>query len=494
MYSGEMGGRTWVVVAAVAAVGCGDGAGESRGDAVTAPLTTGSSTEDVSSSTMGVGASSESSSGDVVPPTTGDGTTSSSSSGESSSESGEASTDAAACGDGVVAVDEVCDDGNVEDGDGCNADCQPSGRVLWSDRWAGGTKLTDEALDCAVDEFGSIYVAGYTTLSKTDEDVWARTYSPGGDILWTQTYGGLAKTKDRGEAIVVDAAQLVYVAGHENVVDQGNNVWVRKHAADGMPTWTETYDSATSGNDAAYAATLTPEGDLLVVGAHTFAGQGIDAWLRKLSPEGATLWTRTYSGAAGLSDFGRAVAIDGSGYIFVAGEEDVAEEGSNMWTARFDPDGNLLWSRLYSGAAGLDDVLYGAAATDDGGVVVCGVEKATDLSIAFVRRYDADGLAMWTVTDEGVDATGANCYEVDVAGNGDVLIAGSEVTMGATRPRFQRMNADGALRWSVTIESAGAGASHGRCVREASDGTLVVSGAIDEGLDGRDAWVARLSP
>jgi cysteine-rich repeat protein len=32
--------------------------------------------------------------------------------------------DIGGCGDGVVNPGEVCDDGNIEDGDGCSADCQ----------------------------------------------------------------------------------------------------------------------------------------------------------------------------------------------------------------------------------------------------------------------------------------------------------------------------------------------------------------------------------
>ncbi|MEQ1502331.1 MAG: hypothetical protein ABMB14_08870 [Myxococcota bacterium] len=43
------------------------------------------------------------------------------------------------CGDGVVdpALDEVCDDGNPIDGDGCNVDCDVSGRVLVEDTFDG---------------------------------------------------------------------------------------------------------------------------------------------------------------------------------------------------------------------------------------------------------------------------------------------------------------------------------------------------------------------
>ncbi len=494
-----MGGRAWVMVAAIGATGCAGGAADSRGDGASQPAMTTSG--DTSTGVGEAGTSSGESSGDASVPTTSDeptgstSTSTSSSGGESSSGESEGSTGAPACGDGQLGADEVCDDGNPVDGDGCNVDCQPSGRLLWSDSYAGGKLLADEALDCAVDEFGAIYVAGFTTLTKPNEDVWSRSWAPDGAVLWTQTYDGTLGAKDRGQAIVVDASQLVYVAGHENVELQSNDVWVRKHAADGTPTWTHGYDGPASASDAAYGAALTAEGDLLVVGAHSVAGQGQDIWLRKLDGSGAVLWTRTHAGAAGLGDVGRGLSVGAGGYIYVVGDEGVTAEGSNMWVGKYDPDGNLLWSRLYAGAAGLDDNLYAAAATTDGGVVVCGIERSVAVPVlSFVRKYDGDGLIVWTVIDDGTGDVGASCYDVDIADNGDVLVAGSTVDVTVTRPRIQRLDEAGDERWSTTIMGAGTGASQVRCVRPAPDGTIVAAGGLDDGVDGRDVWVGRLSP
>lgn len=506
--------RAWVWVGGFAAwaAGCSGGDADSRGDG--APIvtdTSGGETTGTGSTTGGSATSGPTVTSDAPPTTdatsegeggstsTGGTTGSSSSSGEASSSGGgssEEATGAGVCGDGAVDGGEACDDGNLADGDGCNADCQPSGRLLWSTSHGGGLKLADEALGCAVDGFGSIYVAGFTTLSKTDEDVWARSYTAEGAIVWTQTYAGALGLKDRGQAIVVDAAQLVYIAGYENIDMQANDVWLRKLAADGMPVWTRGYNGPASASDAVYGATLTAAGDLLVVGAHNVVGQGLDLWLRKYDAAGATLWTRTKAGPAAKGDIGRTVAEAPDGSIFVAGEEVVDLEAANAWVGRYDADGNLLWARLYNGAASLDDILYGAVATADGGVVVCGTEKSVAVPVlSFTRKYDAAGLMVWTDRDDGADDAGASCYGVDLAADGDVLLAGSSVDAGAqTRPRVRRLAGDGAERWSTTIAGAGTAASQARCVRPAPDGTIVAAGGLDDGVDGRDLWIGRLSP
>src|SRR5262249_44115174 len=72
--------------------------------------------------------------------TTGDGGSGSSESGESSSTTiapdlgppADRNPSDFACGNGVLEVGELCDDGNLVDGDGCDADCFASGGVLWT--------------------------------------------------------------------------------------------------------------------------------------------------------------------------------------------------------------------------------------------------------------------------------------------------------------------------------------------------------------------------
>lgn len=276
---------------------------------------------------------------------------------------------------------------------------------------------------------------------------------------------------------------------------QNNDVLVRKFASDGATLWTKTFSGAALGNDFAGGAALGPTGDLVVGGATTVTDAGTETWLRKFSPAGAVLWTRTYGGAAKGNDATQAIAVTDDGYIYAAGHESVAGEGSNLWVGKFDADGNQLWSRLYNGAAAKNDFLHAAVAMDDGGVVVCGYETADGIPWrSFVRRYDADGLTVWTEVEAGPEAAGALCYGLDVAADGDVLFAGAAIQAGQREPWLRRLAPDGAPRWSTIVTGAGTGASHARCLRRAPDGTLVAAGTLDEGLDGRDIWIARLSP
>lgn len=399
------------------------------------------------------------------------------------------------CGDGELGPLELCDDGNSVDGDGCNADCRPSGELLWQVTHAGMLGLVDEAMGCAVDGNNSIHVIGFVGVGPDDEDLWLRKYAADGAVLWTQTHAGTSGLTDQGRAVVVDVAETVYAAGYSHEVMADNDIVVRKHAADGSPLWTETYAGAAMKSDIASAAALTATGELVVGGATAVIDAGNDTWLRKYDSTGAVLWTRTYDGAAGSNDATQAVAVTPDGYIYAGGYEAAAGEGNNIWLGKYDADGNLLWSRLYNGAASKSDYIHGVVAMDDGGAVVCGYETSEAIPWkAFLRRYDADGLTVWTEIEEGPEEAGALCYGLDRAPDGDILFAGATIQAGRREPWLRRLAPDGTPRWSTVVAGAGTSASHARCIRPAPDGTLVVAGTLDEGTDSRDIWVARLSP
>lgn len=89
--------------------------------------------------TIDAGGEETTGSGSATQPSSSSSSSSSSSEESSSAESSESSADESSsggppsvCGDGTAEADELCDDGNRTDEDGCNADCVPSGSLVWS--------------------------------------------------------------------------------------------------------------------------------------------------------------------------------------------------------------------------------------------------------------------------------------------------------------------------------------------------------------------------
>lgn len=400
------------------------------------------------------------------------------------------------CGNGTLELGEECDDGNVEDADGCNADCTPSGSVLWEQTVGSGLGAVDDGFDVAADAEGNFTVVGYAAVAGGTVDGWIRRYSPMGGAYWTLAHAGAGAGDDTLWGVEIAADDSVYVAGRESAADMTNNGLLRKVDTFGADLWVSSFDAPSSNGDTVVQAlALDGEGAVIVAGYYGTDAAGAELMLRKYMPDGTAVWTRSYGGAAGGNDAAYGVAATSSGDLYVVGYESVVAEGTNMWLGKYDTDGNLLWSRGANGTASLDDYFIGVVVDGDDNAYVCGYAGDVNFPWQIVlRRYDADGNIDWTEHYLGETMEGAHCSGLARAPSGDLVLAGGEIQATVRAALVRRYSAEGALRWSRTYPGGAAGPDYGRGVHVGDDETIYVAGSLDVGADLRDLWVARLSP
>jgi cysteine-rich repeat protein len=467
-------------------LGCALGSGD--GDAVSAGLGDGTG----ASSGVGDGIGDESAPGSADDG--GDGGPTEGASEGSAGEGGDSEGPAGVCGDGATDPGEACDDGNRTDGDGCNVDCRISGELQWAHSQPGAAAQDDEVLDIAETTDGGAYVVGLWRNADGTTDGWIRKINPLGGMLWTQMHNGPASGSDVVRAVALGTGGLFVVAGQEAVTGQSANVWVRQYDDTGEPQWTDTFDGDANGTDSGNGIVIDPFGDIVVVGHTTTTAEGRDVLLRKYTPDGAVAWTRTYSGSAGSTDHGYAVAASASGEIYAVGYETVTGEGKNAWLGKYDTDGNQLWSRVINGDAGLDDELRGVAVSPEG-PVVCGLEWAVDVPWqSFVRKYDAEGSIVWTELYTGGSAEGALCNAIAIDPSGDLVWTGAENVTAIREIVVRRLDPDGNARWTTRVPAQGEGADQGRGIEVAADGEILVGGRVNAGVDGLDVWAGGFNP
>ena len=398
------------------------------------------------------------------------------------------------CGDGTPDPGEACDDGNQISGDGCNVDCRLSGSLLWEHAEPGTAGQDDEILDITTSNDGGAYAVGLWRNADGTTDGWIRKINPLGGMLWTKTHNGPASGNDVVRGVALGTGGLFVVAGQQAVTGQSANVWVRQYDDTGDPQWTDTYDGDASGTDSGNGITIDPFGDIVVVGHTTTMAEGRDVLLRKYSPDGTVAWTRTYSGGAGGTDHGYAVGTSASGEIYAVGYESVTGEGKNAWLGKYDTDGNLLWSRVINGDAGLDDELRGVAVSAEG-PVVCGIQWDVEVPWqSFVRKYDPMGSIVWTELYSGGTAEGALCNAIALDPSGDLVWTGGENVAEVREIVVRRLDADGNERWTTRLPAPADGADQGRGIEIAGSGEILVGGRMDAGVDGLDVWAGGLTP
>lgn len=311
-----------------------------------------------------------------------------------------------------------------------------SGNEAWTRTYNNSTaNYYDMGYAVAVDGSGNAYVAGYENVSGQGSNVWLRKYDSAGNTAWTKTHNGSGNNNDQANGVVVDSAGNIYVAGNEysSISSEKINIWVRKYDSAGNPVWTKTHNgAAVNSYDYGNAIALDGAGNVYVAGAEHASAQGTDIWVRKYDSSGNTVWTRTFSGAGNDWDYGNGVAVDDDGNVYVVGQETiVACANSDIWLRKYDSAGNTVWTRTHDGPANGNDNGYAVALDSDGNVYAAGYEShATQSGNVWIRKYDSDGNVIWTKTYNG-SASGFDAgYGVSVDGSGNIYVTGSENVTG----------------------------------------------------------------
>lgn len=229
--------------------------------------------------------------------------------------------------------------------------------------------------------FGTSTIGSVEVVSSGSFDMYVAKYDSDGNSLWVKKGGGTLD--DQGTAIAVDDFNNVYVTGFFR--------------------GTATFDSFT----------------LTSSSAHLF--------LLKYSSDGTLLWAKQASGASPATSTPIDIDTDVSGNIFITGTMFRAVDfggvtltacvtcASDVFTAKYDPSGNLLWAKKAGGSDANGDVSFGISVTPSGesyitgsyygtasfDAVVLGNISGINNSNAFVAKYDASGNILWAKGGSG---------------------------------------------------------------------------------------------
>jgi hypothetical protein len=222
---------------------------------------------------------------------------------------------------------------------------------------------------------------------------------------------------------------------------------------------------------------------------------------------GVPQWTITRDGPGHWQDWIEGIAIDpASGDIVVVGNLAKAENDRDHWIARFDRDGNEIWSETDDPSNGLSDALYAVVIAADGTIVVAGGVARPDFAPdqpnadIFVGARDPNGTALWSIeadVDGGWDQAGG----VALQGNGNVIVAatastassGLDAWVGAFVP-----GSEGPL-WTYAHDGGALSTDFAEAVVVGAGDSVYVAGSVAELDDGgivepNDILVMALSP
>ena len=385
--------------------------------------------------------------------------------------------------------------GNV---DAYVAKLDPSGSKLLYCTYLGGSDL-DRPFGLAVDAAGSAYVAGRTHSSNfpttgnafqrnlnSYEDGFVAKLSPDGGSLVYATFLGGTKNDDI-TAIAVDASGAAYVTGETQSTDfplanpaQARlggyfDGFVTKLNPQGSGLVYSTYLGGVQGDDVRSVA-VDRDGNAYVTGytnstdfptlnpiQAALAGSN-DAFIAKLDPKGALVYS-TYFGGSG-TEWGLGIAVDPSGSAYVTGfttstnfpvtsaaEQRTLAGPQDAFLVKLNPAGSAASYSSYFGGGGSDiGVALGFDVTNT--LYMAGVTNSTTYQNypgavqpmygggsddGFLARFDRQSLRMdyFTYFGGGADDVVVG-LAVDVAGNAHLTGTTASADLAVTGQAVQR--------------------------------------------------------
>ena len=226
---------------------------------------------------------------------------------------------------------------------------------------------------------------------------------------WARQLGTIGH--DVSEFVTLDPTGLPLIGGWTTgdlggVNADGQDAFLAKYSASGTLAWTTQFD--TTGFDFATAGAIDHVGQIYVAGYTTDdffvpSNDDRDAFLAKFDPLGQLLWTRKF-GTANVIDQGWAVAVDGVGNVLVAGVTQGSlggpnQGGNDVFLLKLNASGDVLWSLQVGTPA--SDRSRSIAVDAVGNVYLGGLTEGSlggpslGRTDAFLLKFDPAGNQQW---------------------------------------------------------------------------------------------------
>jgi uncharacterized delta-60 repeat protein len=213
--------------------------------------------------------------------------------------------------------------------------------------------------------------------------------------------------------------------------------------------WEARYNGPGGGADWAFDLTVDGSGNVYVTGK-SFSKRPYDYSCAtvKYNAEGNRTWVARYDGPGGDDDVGHAIAVDGSGNVYVTGKSyNSLHEDYAYATIKYDANGNQLWVARYDGAGQGDDIAWDVAVDSAGNVVVTGSSGGDFATV----KYDSAGKQLWAARYAGTPDTDEGAVAVAVDSQGNVYVAGTSQKDYATI----KYSPDGDQLWVARYDGSG---------------------------------------
>jgi uncharacterized delta-60 repeat protein len=301
----------------------------------------------------------------------------------------------------------------------------------WVARYNGPGNYLDKSYAIALDGAGNVYVTGGSYGSGTGGDYATIKYNPAGVEQWVQRYNGPRNDYDVAYAIAVDGAGNVYMTGWSSGSGTSGDYATIKYNSLGVEQWVARYNGPGNSDDCAYAIAVDGSGNVYVTGECYGSDTSSDYATIKYNSLGVEQWVARYNGPGNYLDKPYAIAIDGSGNVYVTGYSVRSGINADYAIIKYNSLGVQQWIQRYNGPGNGGDCAYAIAVDGSGNVYVTGGSDGSGTGGDYATiKYNSSGVQQWVARYNGPGNDWDEAYAIAVDGSGNVYVTGKSYGSG----------------------------------------------------------------
>jgi len=324
--------------------------------------------------------------------------------------------------------------------------------LSWFRSYNGTGNELDEAYKIAIDGSGNSYVTGSSKGTGFGSDYLTIKYSAAGVQQWASRYDGPAADVDIAQDLIVDAAGNVYITGQSYGSGSFLDYATIKYNSAGVQQWASRYNGPGNGTDRAFAIALDGSGNVYVTGSsYQFLD---DIATIKYNSAGVQQWVQRYNGPGNGADVATAIVVESSGNVYVTGNSLSSASTDDYVTIKYNTSGVQQWATRYDNNG--NDQPKALQVDASGNAYITGFSQGSGTATDYATiKYNSSGVQQWVQRYNGPGNSYDDASSLVLDGSGNVYVTGAS-DGGVTYYDYAtiKYNSTGVQQWVQRYSSA----------------------------------------
>jgi len=296
---------------------------------------------------------------------------------------------------------------------------------------------------------------------------------------WIDIQPGMINNVNANFSIAEDLSGNFYTTGFEYLSNY-SDLKIIKFNSSGNILWMRSYNGSANLSDGGNSIAIDRANNVYISGYVTKTPVNTDIVLLKYNPDGDLIWDKEFSGSANLNDFGGSVVTDDSGNVFLSGNTSHTVSGSDITLIKYDSSGSFKWVKYYNSGLDTNDYDLKMKMDRNGNLCIAGYNNNStgNNTKTLALKFDHDGNLLWNRIYNGPKSGFNTPHDFIVDRSDNMIITGCSPGIGSGVYDYItiKYDPDGEMKWLSRYNQQGTYYDVANSLAEGSDGSIYVTG------------------